>query len=331
MNKKAPLRLSVPFKAKQHLHKCLISNPPTFRYERESFYWLVDTIISFASVKDLDFLKGGSLVTVSSEYMDQHITKGQYAKHMRYLEEIGIVEGDHSYCIEKGEAKGYMICVEYLTDIDIEKDKVFIHSSSSIWKAVEEYRIGKQSHKALPTHIKALKKCFNKTGFDYNGAKEFVLSMEIKGKNKDLKRRAYLKCIDNLEDKKHRYFNVSYSNGRLNSNYTNLLTELRQFIKGDKIMIDLSNSQPYLLSQIFNSISRDMSYCSFTVQAASKMAKILDTTVGYLLGETEEVNLFKDKKMMDRFNDINELNDIEKESLFLMIDYFIKASKINKM
>lgn len=68
-----------------------------------------------------------------------------------------------------------------------------------------------------------------------------------------------------------------------------------------------------------------------SVQAASKMAKILDTTVGYLLGETEEVNLFKDKKMMDRFNDINELNDKEKESLFLMIDYFIKASKVNKM
>jgi hypothetical protein len=35
------------------------------------------------------------------------------------------------------------------------------------------------------------------------------------------------------------------------------------------------------------------------------MADFLDTTIGYLLGETQDVNLFKDPDMLRRFNDIN--------------------------
>ncbi len=66
-----------------------------------------------------------------------------------------------------------------------------------------------------------------------------------------------------------------------------------------------------------------------SIDAAKKLAKILDTTVGYLLGETEKSNLFKDPKMLKRLQDIVSLPDKEKESLLLNIDHFIKATKIN--
>lgn len=254
MNHKKPLVLTVPVKAKKHLHEALKSQPPTFKFERENFYWIIDLIITFASLRDIKKLKSGGFVSISSTYLNDHISNNVYAKYIGYLEEIGIILCDHSYSIERGIPMGYKIVDEFLSDIDIEADKVFIHSSASIWKKVEQQRKSKQSHQKIPEEMKLLKKSFNDTGFDFEGARDFILNMEIRGKNKDLKRRVYLKCIDNLEDKKKSYFHISDSNGRLNSNYTNLLKELRQFINGDKIIIDLSNSQPYFLSQIFCSL-----------------------------------------------------------------------------
>ncbi len=66
-----------------------------------------------------------------------------------------------------------------------------------------------------------------------------------------------------------------------------------------------------------------------SIEAAKKLASILETTVGYLLGENEQTNLFKDKKMLQRLQDISNLPTKEKESLLLTIDHFIKASKVN--
>ena len=68
-----------------------------------------------------------------------------------------------------------------------------------------------------------------------------------------------------------------------------------------------------------------------SIEAAKKLAKILDTTVGYLLGENEQANLFKDTKMLQRFQDIANLPDKKRESLITTIDHFIKAAKINLM
>jgi hypothetical protein len=65
-----------------------------------------------------------------------------------------------------------------------------------------------------------------------------------------------------------------------------------------------------------------------SIEAAKKLAKILDTSVGYLLGENEQADLFKDPAMLKRFQDIATLPDKEKECLLTTVDHFIKASKI---
>ncbi len=43
------------------------------------------------------------------------------------------------------------------------------------------------------------------------------------------------------------------------------------------------------------------------IEATKKLAKILDTTVGYLSGETEQADLFKDPRTLQRLQDINKL------------------------
>ena len=66
-----------------------------------------------------------------------------------------------------------------------------------------------------------------------------------------------------------------------------------------------------------------------SIVAAKKLAKILDTTVGYLLGETERADLFKDPKMLQRLQDILNLPAKQQESILMTVDHFIKAAKIN--
>ncbi len=55
----------------------------------------------------------------------------------------------------------------------------------------------------------------------------------------------------------------------------------------------------------------------------------MDTTVGYLLDETEQSDLFKDQKMLHRLQDIANLPEKERECLIITVDHFIKAAKIN--
>ncbi|HMS29850.1 MAG TPA: helix-turn-helix transcriptional regulator [Saprospiraceae bacterium] len=66
-----------------------------------------------------------------------------------------------------------------------------------------------------------------------------------------------------------------------------------------------------------------------SIEAAKKLAKILNTTVGYLLGENAEAELSKDPAMLKRFQDISVLPEKEKECILTTVDHFIKASKLS--
>ncbi|WP_305982391.1 helix-turn-helix domain-containing protein [Roseivirga thermotolerans] len=96
---------------------------------------------------------------------------------------------------------------------------------------------------------------------------------------------------------------------------------------------DLKMSQTDLAKMLNTSVSVISRYerdeMTPSIEAAKKLAALLNTTVGYLLGETEEADLFKDKKMLQRLQDIMNLPEKERESLLTTVDHFIKASKIS--
>ena len=64
-----------------------------------------------------------------------------------------------------------------------------------------------------------------------------------------------------------------------------------------------------------------------SIDVIKKLANILNTTVGYLLGETEDLNLFKDPDMLKRMNDINNLPDEEKKCVLFALDAMLRDSK----
>ena len=57
-----------------------------------------------------------------------------------------------------------------------------------------------------------------------------------------------------------------------------------------------------------------------SIKAAQSIASLIDTTVGYLLGETEQTNLLKDPKMLQRLNQISSLADEDKHCILYTLD-----------
>jgi len=68
-----------------------------------------------------------------------------------------------------------------------------------------------------------------------------------------------------------------------------------------------------------------------SIEAARKIAKILDTTVGYLLGETEQENLFKDPAMLTRLNEIEKMEQEERGHILSVVDGFIKSVRLKNI
>jgi hypothetical protein len=58
-----------------------------------------------------------------------------------------------------------------------------------------------------------------------------------------------------------------------------------------------------------------------------KLADLLDTTVGYLLGETEDDQLLKDPRMMERLRDIKSFEEQEENQIYFTLDALIREIK----
>ena len=65
-----------------------------------------------------------------------------------------------------------------------------------------------------------------------------------------------------------------------------------------------------------------------SIDVVKNLAEVLETTVGYLLGEEKERDLLKDPAMLKRFNDISLLPDKDKECVFTLLDAFIAKNKM---
>jgi len=72
-------------------------------------------------------------------------------------------------------------------------------------------------------------------------------------------------------------------------------------------------------------------YDNSVIEVAKNIAKILDTSGGFLLGETEQENIFKDPSMLNRFNEIDKLDPENKSHLLSVVDGFIQALKFKNI
>jgi transcriptional regulator with XRE-family HTH domain len=90
-------------------------------------------------------------------------------------------------------------------------------------------------------------------------------------------------------------------------------------------------SQTDLAKQLNTSVSVISRYerdeMTPSTDTAKRLADLLNTTVGYLLGETEDDQLLKDPKMMLRFKDIKSFAEQEKKQIYFTLDAVIREIK----
>jgi transcriptional regulator with XRE-family HTH domain len=67
-----------------------------------------------------------------------------------------------------------------------------------------------------------------------------------------------------------------------------------------------------------------------SIEVAKKLAKLVGTTVGYLLGESKDMNVLKDPLMLKRLNEISELPEDDKHCILYTIDGLLQNVKARK-
>jgi transcriptional regulator with XRE-family HTH domain len=66
-----------------------------------------------------------------------------------------------------------------------------------------------------------------------------------------------------------------------------------------------------------------------SIEVAVKIAEVLEVSLDYLTGSSQ--NDLKDKKMIERFNSILNLETKDKENILYAIDGLIKAAKLKSL
>lgn len=67
-----------------------------------------------------------------------------------------------------------------------------------------------------------------------------------------------------------------------------------------------------------------------SIEVAQKIAGFLNTTVGYLLGETEDAELFKNPSMLQRLKELNSLPEKDKDYILYALDGLLQNVKAKK-
>ncbi len=68
-----------------------------------------------------------------------------------------------------------------------------------------------------------------------------------------------------------------------------------------------------------------------SIDVVIKIADVLETTVGYLLGEVQNQETLKDATMLKRLNDIMSFPKEDREHIIYTLDAMIKSIKINRL
>jgi len=68
-----------------------------------------------------------------------------------------------------------------------------------------------------------------------------------------------------------------------------------------------------------------------TIDVVKRLANVLGTTVGYLLGEDADKDLLKDPAMLKRLNEIEKMDKEDKSHILHVLDGFIKSVRLKNI
>ncbi|MFW5886367.1 MAG: hypothetical protein ACOCUL_01295 [Bacteroidota bacterium] len=241
MQVKKPIILYLPGLFVSQLEQELKTNPPKWNYQKEYFYYLSHYLI----VKQIQQEKE-KFFSLNTKKMKRTIL-WNIDNYVRYLVNGELLKRD--FYINGSKAYHYKINPILLDGFRA----VQINPHTKLFHKIINQQRNKQKHyndaDRRPFFLRKMWQSFKKLDFDYDAARNWI---ELQADSN--KKHSYYSALQLMEDKRFRYFKRNKTNFRLDTNLTNLKKELRQFLIGDFVQIDLANSQPFLLSQVLNQI-----------------------------------------------------------------------------
>ena len=232
MRRSQPFILAIPKGIIDQLNKVLESERPDFNYRKEYFYYLINYLI----VKDI--INSKKKYHAINKKKLKSITTKMIGRYVKYLHTHGLIESDSKY-ISGIKSYHYKLNKKYLYGTSF----VEINNSNKIYdRMVKKSRLRNKNVNRLAPHLKAMQKEFMNLDLDYDSAYKWIDEQE--------KKAHLITSILMLQDKRLRYFKRNKTNNRLDTNITNLKSNLRQFFLGNYISIDLKNSQPFFLMML---------------------------------------------------------------------------------
>lgn len=266
MKKSKPIQMYVPSLVGEELKRYLEANPPDYKYNEIYSHFVIQKIALGILQKDKteqilnpDFVE----LNLSNLTKDSISTIWRYVK---LLKEAEIIICDNTYIVGK-KSLGYQINSKYLVG---GYSKVEIPPNTKLYEKMIRRQMNKRAHdNLLPDYLKEMKKAFRKVELDYEGAEKWILQNVC-----EKKQISYLNTLLRIKDSRFRYFKRNNTNQRLDTNFTNLKSELKQFFIGEYISIDLCNSQIFLLSKVINNLLKTSTYHKCTYLMKDKIANV---------------------------------------------------------
>ena len=233
-----PIILYLPKLFISELDKYLIENPPNFKSQKVNFYYIIHRLI----VMEIQYKKEEYFYLNLKKL--KNITVSNIGRYIKILK-------DGEFIICKNYSVGHHSNKYKLNTKFIEGLKEFKipRESKLSQKLIKKLYQRKAHYNRLEPHLKLMKDELMKMELHYPEAHKW-----IEGSADYSKKLSYLTSINHIEDKRFRYFKRNNTNKRLDTNLTNLKSDLRQFITGDYVSIDLKNSQPFLLGILIDNL-----------------------------------------------------------------------------
>lgn len=264
------------------IDKILSNKPPTFKYERDCFVYLLHLINDIPS-RNKELIS--EFTQIYSPLVQRRIY--HYKKYLNYLEKHKVILSQQGYSTLFGKSKGYAFCDKYETPVrpvNITKRTLI----KSIIRFIDIDNMGIESNLNIEPFINRdllylTKWLNNHLTIDFVSATNYLLNEYEKDLKKKVKQRIANRKFCSRMLVVHRIhkgdfqFTIDNNAGRLYTVLTQIKKELRQFISynGKKLVaVDIKNSQPYLSSVLFSEEHYNLNNCEKAIQHYNPLYRI---------------------------------------------------------
>jgi hypothetical protein len=233
-----PFKLFVPSSIRDSLNEYLAKNPPSFKYDTFNFYFIFNYLLYKQYVKE-----ESGFYALNHKHLKSAM-HSNINSYIKYLINGEFILRDNY--IPKEKRYHYKLNPTYKMDTQT----VLVEPGTRLFDKMNRKNRNKKAHyNRLEPHLKKMKDKFMNVPFNSEAALEFV--SQCTNMKKQL---SYTMQIEHFKDKRTRYFARNKTNSRLDTNLTNLKSDMRSFLTGDFTHIDLKNSQPFFLNQLIKTL-----------------------------------------------------------------------------